>query len=141
MLITRAGGVCKAIVTQRGSAGGWLHITRKQCFKVSQLALLTGSPLEDRRGGDRSQNTSRTSLNLFRERQFYLQHLSHLGPLLGRVLGLDEQLLQQRLFVKLTHQLALQMLLHKVDQEVHHRLGHAADTQHGDTKLGSHRGN
>ena len=68
--------------------------------------------------------------NLLREqKQFYLEHLSNLGPLLCRVLWLNEQVLQQCLFVELTHQLALQMLFHKVHQEVHHCLGHAADTQ------------
>lgn len=62
-------------------------------------------------------------------KQFYLKHLSNLGPLLCRVLWLNEQLLQQWLFVKLTHQLTLQMLFHKVHQEVHHCLGHTVDTQ------------
>lgn len=62
------------------------------------------------------------------KRQFYLEHLSDLGPLLCRVLRLNEQLLQQWLFVKLTHQFTLQVLFHIVHQEVHHCLGHAVDT-------------
>lgn len=59
---------------------------------------------------------------------FYLQHLRDLGPLLRRVLRLNEQLVQQRLLVELTHQFTLQVLFHVVHQEVHHRLGHAEDT-------------
>lgn len=62
------------------------------------------------------------------KRQFYLEHLSDLGPLLCRVLRLNEQLLQQWLFVKLTHQFTLQVLFHIVHQEVHHCLRHAVDT-------------
>lgn len=58
---------------------------------------------------------------------FYLQHVRDLGPLLRRVLRLNEQLLQQRLLVELTHQFTLQMLFHVVHQEVHHRLGHTED--------------
>ena len=61
----------------------------------------------------------------------YLQHVGHLVPLLGRVGGLHQQLVQQGLLVELSHQLALQALLHKVHQEVHHRLGHAAEGNTG----------
>ena len=58
-----------------------------------------------------------------------LHHLGHLRPLLRRVLGLDEQLLQQGLLVQPPHQLALQVLLHKVHQEVHHRLRDTGDVR------------
>lgn len=58
---------------------------------------------------------------------FYLEHLGDLGPLLRRVLRLNEQLLQQPLLVELTHQFTLQVLFHVVHQEVHHRLGHTVE--------------
>ncbi len=65
----------------------------------------------------------------FKHTQTYLQHLCNLCALLSSFLRLDEQLLQQRLFIELTDQLTLQLLLHKIHQEVHHRLWHTTQSR------------
>lgn len=56
----------------------------------------------------------------------YLQHISRLFAPLGHVLRLGQQVVEEARLVELADQLALEAVLNVVDQEVHHRLGHAA---------------
>lgn len=56
-------------------------------------------------------------------------HLEHVGGLLaplGHVLRLGQQIVEEARFVELPDELALEAVLHVVDQEVHHGLGNAA---------------
>lgn len=56
-------------------------------------------------------------------------HLEHVGGLLAplcHVLRLSQQVVEEARFVELPNELALEAVLHVVDQEVHHGLGNAA---------------
>jgi hypothetical protein len=55
----------------------------------------------------------------------HLKHVCRLLSLAGNVLGLVEQLVGLVRLVQMHHQLRLQIVLDKVDQEMHHSLGHA----------------
>jgi len=55
----------------------------------------------------------------------YLKHFGCLSPTCGNVVGLFKELLNLFLFVQVTHKLALQIILHIVDEEMHDCLGHA----------------
>lgn len=64
-------------------------------------------------------------------------HLEHVGGLLaplGHVLRLGQQIVEEARFVELPDELALEAVLHVVDQEVHHGLGHAATWRENNTR-------
>lgn len=56
----------------------------------------------------------------------YLQHVGGLLAPLGHVLRLSQQIVEEARFIQLANKLALEAVLHMVDQEVHHCLRHTA---------------
>lgn len=65
----------------------------------------------------------------------YLQHVGRLLAPLGHVLRLGQQVVEEARLVELADQLALEAVLDVVDQEVHHRLGHAAVEDAGERSV------
>lgn len=56
----------------------------------------------------------------------YLQHVGSLLAPLGHVLRFSQQIVEEARFIQLANKLALEAVLHMVDQEVHHCLRHTA---------------
>lgn len=73
--------------------------------------------MTDKGSGTSSRRTRRDS---------YLQHICSLLAPLGHILRFSQQIVEEAGFIQLANELALETVLHMVDQEVHHRLRHAA---------------